>query len=231
MNRAEDGYVVSVEILQPVAGYRLRLPLLLVTEDGRERHEITIEDTLTRVEWKTSSKPEYIHFDPESDLFRRLQPDEAPPILRDITLEPKSVSVIAAADDAFDAAARRLAESLMDVAPRLTSGLPDAAGGQPLLLISTSENLQSQLERLDLALPAGLPDGAYSAAAWTARLASGAPVLVISADDTAALEALLRPLPHYGGQSYVMFDAGRAVERGIWPVSRGPLYLDLGGAN
>jgi hypothetical protein len=52
-------------------------------------------------------------------------------------------------------------------------------------------------------------------------------VLVISADDGAALQGLLRPLPHYGGQSYVLFDGGRATTRGIWPVKRGPLLLDF----
>ena len=45
-------------------------------------------------------------------------------------------------------------------------------------------------------------------------------MLVISADDAAALQTLLRPLPHYGGQSYVLFEGGRAASRGIWPVTR-----------
>ena len=68
---------------------------------------------------------------------------------------------------------------------------------------------------------------AHSAAAWTARRANGAPVLVVTAENVAELASLLRPLPHYGGQSYVLFAAGRAVSRGIWPLTRGSLYLDL----
>jgi hypothetical protein len=50
---------------------------------------------------------------------------------------------------------------------------------------------------------------------------------VVTADNAAELASLLRPLPHYGGQSYVLFAAGRAVSRGIWPLTRGSLYLDL----
>jgi hypothetical protein len=57
----------------------------------------------------------------------------------------------------------------------------------------------------------------------------GAPLLVVSARSSAELEALLRPLPHYGGQSYVLFDAGRAQSRGVWQLRRGPLYRDLSG--
>jgi hypothetical protein len=41
---------------------------------------------------------------------------------------------------------------------------------------------------------------------------------VVSAESEDALRALLRPLPHYGRQSYLIFEEARAVERGIWPA-------------
>ena len=34
-----------------------------------------------------------------------------------------------------------------------------------------------------------------------------------------ALEALARPLPHYGGQSWLVFAGSKSVDRGTWPVS------------
>ena len=58
---------------------------------------------------------------------------------------------------------------------------------------------------------------------WTARQSTGTPLLVVAADDAAALEALLRPLPHYRGKSYLVFEGRRAAEKGIWPVLRSPL--------
>jgi hypothetical protein len=82
-----------------------------------------------------------------------------------------------------------------------------------------------------LTIPDELPDVEYGAAAWTARLANNTPVLVVSAQSTVQLQALLRPLPHYAGQSYVLFDGGRALNRGLWPLSRGTLYRDLATAN
>jgi hypothetical protein len=97
----------------------------------------------------------------------------------------------------------------------------------PLLLITSSGDLAAQLAKLELSPPPELSAQQWSAVAWTARLENGNPVLVVSADDAAALQQLLRPLPHYGGQSYVLFDGARAIDRGIWPVKRGPLYLDL----
>jgi hypothetical protein len=40
---------------------------------------------------------------------------------------------------------------------------------------------------------------------------------VISARDAASLKALERGLPHYGRQSWLVFDGGRAAEKGVWP--------------
>jgi hypothetical protein len=135
--------------------------------------------------------------------------------------------VIGSDDAEFIGAARGLAGRLMDVAPRFEQ--LKLAGGidRPLMLITTTDKLAGQLAQLDLQRPAELNRSAWSAAAWTARLANGNPVLIVSADDAAALQTLLRPLPHYGGQSYVLFAAGRAVDKGSWPVRRGPLFLDL----
>ena len=221
------GYRTRIEILQPVKGYRFKLPLLLDTAEGTQRHELTVTDTLTRVEFVTPAKPRYLSVDPGSDVFRRLQQDETPPILRDVTLNPSAVTVVASTDDEFAEVAHRLATRLMDVEPRFDSlpALQDSA--QPVLLIANRADLAERLAQLGLDQSSALPAVAHSAAAWTARRANGAPVLVVTADSTAELASLLRPLPHYGGQSYVLFAAGRAVSRGIWPLTHGSLFLDL----
>ena len=223
----EAGYRTRIEILQPVSGYRFKLPVLLVTDEGNQRHEIIVDNTLTRVEFVTPAKPRYLHVDPDSDVFRRLQQDETPPILRDVTLNPSAITVIASTDAGFVAAARNLAARLMDVEPRFDtlSALENSA--RPLLLIATTDNLAGQLAKLRLERSPELPDTVHSAGAWTARRANGAPILVVMAENADELQSLLRPLPHYSGQSYVLFTAGQAVSRGIWPLDRGSLYLDL----
>ena len=45
------------------------------------------------------------------------------------------------------------------------------------------------------------------------------PLAVISAQDATALNALQRGLPHYGGQSWLVFEQGRVIDKGIWPAS------------
>jgi hypothetical protein len=223
------GYLTRVEILQPVPGYRLGVDVSLVSEAGAEQRRVFIEDRLTRLEWATPARPQSIEIDPHTDLFRRLHIGETPPIMRDITLNPESVTLIAGTQPGFADTARQLAGRILDTAPNFLEQEGARGPGQPLLLIVDFDSLPGQLERLQLTEPAELPGVDHDAAAWTARLANNTPVLVVAAASTQALGALLRPLPHYGGQSYVLFDAGRAQSRGLWPLSRGALYRDLSG--
>ncbi|MDQ2105762.1 M1 family peptidase, partial [Azospirillum sp. C340-1] len=58
---------------------------------------------------------------------------------------------------------------------------------------------------------------------WAFRAGNRRPVLAVAADDAAALQALLRPLPHYGRQSWLVFEGTRAADRGVWPAGDSPL--------
>jgi hypothetical protein len=52
-------------------------------------------------------------------------------------------------------------------------------------------------------------------------------VLVIEAEDAAALVALLGPLPHYGRQSWLAFRADQAVAKGIWTGRASPMRIEF----
>ena len=227
VNQDEAGFRTRVEILQPVTGYRFQLPVSLTTVDGTRQYEITIDDTLTRVEFVTPAKPLYFQADPDSDVFRRLHQKETPPILRDVTLDPETRTLIASNNADFSEAARSLTSRLVDTQPRFDNLAEAQRPGNSLLLITTNDRLTEDLKLLGLERPSALPELSYSAEVWTTRRTDGAAVLVVSAANTDELKSLLRPLPHYGGQSYVLFEAGRALGRGIWPITRGALFRDL----
>ena len=160
-------------------------------------------------------------------MFRRLTVEETPPILRDVTLNPRTQTLVVGSGSAFVDSARELASRLLDTEPVLLEAgqMPEAR--RPLLLITTQTDLDEQLTRLKFEPPAALPESSHGAVAWTSRFADGTPVLVVATRSDAELGALLRPLPHYGGQSYAFFDAGRVQNRGVWQLERGPLYRDL----
>jgi aminopeptidase N len=53
---------------------------------------------------------------------------------------------------------------------------------------------------------------------WTVIRDGPPPVAVVAARDVASLLALQGPLPHYGAQSWLVFDGRRALDRGVWPA-------------
>ena len=58
-----------------------------------------------------------------------------------------------------------------------------------------------------------------SAQVWTIpRPPQATPIAVVSARDAEAIAALERPLPHYGAQSWLVFDGRKATARGVWPL-------------
>ncbi len=93
----------------------------------------------------------------------------------------------------------------------------------PLLVIGSTREVATFLARHGLA---GIPDtlsGRGTSRVWTANWRNEQPLLVVAADNIQAMQALLRPLPHYGSRSYLVFDGRRAIDKGIWPTTSSPL--------
>ena len=200
-----DGYRTRVELRQRGEPYRLGVSLDLQTDEGVERHRVTLSGPAKTLEFTTRARPRALQIDPASDLFRRLDSSETPPIMRDVTLHPATLTAVVGGGE-FDAVATA-ASPLLVIAP-----------------VAALARIERVLKLDAVAIPMA-PES--SAGAWTARRAGGGTALLVVARDLTALAAMARPLPHYGGQSYVYFDGARARERGLWPVARGPLYREL----
>jgi aminopeptidase N len=86
-----------------------------------------------------------------------------------------------------------------------------------LLLIGTHDEIDSMLRKLNLTRPKELHNQG-TAQVWATKTSRATVAIVVSVKDAAALQALMRPLPHYGGHSYLIFDGARAIEKGVWPT-------------
>ncbi len=220
-----EGSGVTLTLRQSEPQYGLTVPVEVRTAAGTERHTIRLDGRETTVTIRTAAAPRALSVDPGFDLFRRLAPGEAPPILRDVTLDHAATTVLAADGPAAETA-RALAERLADGKPRIAAA-DRADPAAPLALIGTAGEVDRLLSRLGLPpVPESLA-GRGTARVWTARTAQGRPVLVVAAEDAAALQALLRPLPHYGRQSWLVFEGARAVDRGVWPGGDSPLRVSF----
>jgi hypothetical protein len=217
---------VDVEVTQTAPAWRLRLPLALQFEDrAEELRWVDLDGERQRFTLHTDRRPVGVSLDPGARVFRRLAPGEAPPILRQAMLDPATVTVLAGAATTGESLARRLAEH----PPKLHS-VTAAPPSQPLLLVGLASEVDRYLARHGLPRrPAELAAASRQPTAWvwTAERRNGAPLTVVEARDEGALSALARPLPHYGRQSWILFDGPTALARGVWP-SR-PQRISLGG--
>jgi len=207
------GWRISVSLAQDAA-YELRVPVQLLTDTGQEARVFDLSAENQSFEFQSSSRPRELLLDPDARMLRKLAADEAPPILRRVAVDPSLRTILVSAS--LETLSLKLAEALAEHPVNL---LPPAEKPveAPLLVIGLHADIGAWLARHALPpRPATLPSKS-SAQVWTATRPSGAPIAIVSARDAQSLEALLRPLPHYGGQSYVVFDGAKAIARGVWP--------------
>jgi aminopeptidase N len=217
-----DGYRIYFTISQDQPAYRLTVPVLVETKSGVRRERVVLKRGETKLSLTLASQPTALHIDPAQDVFRRLLPGEAPPILRDVTLASNTTTIVTAADPAMNRIARQLAGRLLDTRVQLKDRAAELKA-TPLLIIGTTQEVEAALARHGLAgIPAKLA-GRGTARVWTAYWQGDLPLLAVAADNSQALGALLRPLPHYGSRSYLVFDGRRAIDKGVWPATRSPL--------
>lgn len=208
------GSRVEVGIEQSPPAYALQVPIDLVGA-GAQRTELVAIDALRETaSLDTLFRPESVALDPDLRLFRRLDPRALPPILRQVMLDPSTALVVASQDAAVSDAARALAARLLDTGPQ-----PDT-GGQPLLIIGLEKDVDRLLAARSLPPRPEILGTTGTAQVWTSRQIDGKALVVVSARDAGSLLALQRPLPHYGRQSWLVFEGAKAIDRGVWPAEQ-----------
>ena len=152
-----------------------------------------------------------VALDPDLLLFRRVAPEEAPPILREAMLAGRPTMLALTTDAGVQAAARELVARLFERTGRASATVTLVAGLHADIDRWLS---QSQMEPR----PAMLNPERGTAQVWTVRASDGGVFVLVSVSHASALAALARPLPHYGSQSWLAFDGARALDRGVWPA-------------
>jgi hypothetical protein len=202
------GPQIRIGIEQSAPAYALRLPVEALFDGRSETRRVDIDRATQSVNLQFKTMPQSVRLDPELRLWRLLERVELPPILRQWIVARSPAVVFSGKTKSAVVLAERLFES-----PYREVTQPDS---EPLLIIGLHGDVDAALERLELPPRPAMLAGKGTAQVWTVR-ESKTPVAVISAKDDASLEALARPLPHYGSQSWLAFDGARLIERGAWP--------------
>ncbi|RVU38898.1 M1 family peptidase [Hwanghaeella grinnelliae] len=215
-------HTLHVTLRQKGPLYRLTVPIIVETEGEAIHEQVRLSSAEETFSIELESAPLRVRVDPDFDVFRRLLPGESPPILRDITLARNVDATVLGSDEGFASAARALTGRLS----KNPTWVPKRAPTGPAIVIGNSADIVSYVrDHLESDIPEPVSESA--AAAWTFRSPEGHPVLLIRAIDTAGIERMMRPLPHYGSRSYVTFEDGRATDKGVWKTTDSPLSRDL----
>lgn len=216
-NAVDDGHELTLTLTQSEPVYQLQVPVVVETEQGPVSHRLDLHQTQQTFTLKLAGKPQVVLLDPDLRLFRQLAPQEAMPILRDVMVHPATETLILSNKDDIRQLAATLAEKLQRRTPKILTEA-SALSAAPTMIIGLHADVERWLEAQALPpIPQAIA-AKGSAQVWTVAQPDGATLAIVSATDTAALEALQRPLPHYGRQSYLAFDGRQVIEKGIWPM-------------
>ncbi len=216
---------LALALEQRAPAYALRLPLEIVYADHSETRWIDSERNQNVVTLAVAAAPEGVRLDPDVRVWRRLERTQLAPILRQWVAATAPRVLIVSPTVAVHEAANALGLRLFENAPRTIASDELRLGHEPVLLVGLRADVDAALAKAGLpAMPASLAAqaGAGTAQVWTVEHALGPPLAVIAASDAIALNALLRPLPHYGAQSWLLFNGSHLLASGVWPMP-GPL--------
>ena len=225
--QGNGGGVLHVELSQSGPTHTLHLPLQMEDGSGSQTRWLNVSKARETIRLTLERAPQTLSLDPELRVWRRLDEAQLPPILRRWMLESAPQVVIADEGDAALAqAGKSLAARFFERPPRVVSRAALSSARDPVLLVGTHAAIDATLAH------AGLPPRPASLGArgtaqvWTLREGARS-VAVVSARDPAALAALERPLPHYGGQSWLLAEGSRVFERGVWDAQGAAVAVEM----
>ena len=236
----------SFRLIQQGGVFDLLVPLRVRPSSGAKRDiSVRVREQETVVDLAAAhAAPDaaQVELDPELRLWRRLDPATVPPIFREIFISPRSQLFLASQAPEWRVPATALAARLLDMQAREVAEAELLLSPElPMLVIGDANSIRRLLPGLGMgglpevllqanpADPVGPRPLKGSAQAWTARASNGKTFAFVMADSPDQLGTLQRSLPHYGRQSWLVFQEGRVIGQGAWPVPARSLRLNAGG--
>jgi hypothetical protein len=233
----------GARLVQHGAVFDLLVPLRIRMASGEMRElQVRVRDRETAVAElapaATAPGAKEVELDPEFRLWRRLDSNSVPPIFREVFISPRSEVFVANKSSEWIAPAMQLAGRLLDAQARQVSEAELLVAPEvPALVVGDRDSVIRVLSSLGLGR---LPDVLFeddpakpvdrrpikgSAQAWTARTKSGKTIAFVMTESAATLGPLQRSMPHYGRQSWLVFQDARVVGQGAWPVTAQTLSI------
>ena len=230
------GWKVSGLVKQTSPSFRLSADIMLDTGDGKILKAVVVDGPTTAFEIDSAKRPKRVVFDPENNLFRRLDPVELPPTVNSLRgARDVLVAIGKNADPRARAAGEYLASALglkEYTIREYNAGEAVDVGGKSVLWIgpplSTGRLPQSvRLGPSEFMLNNETYDqpGDTFFGMFHHPVDTGHVVGVLLPNSYTGFETVCRKVPHYGKYSYLAFRKGQNTAKGTWPIEESPLVV------
>jgi len=209
---------VQLEMSQDAKPYDLSVPLRLLVKDKTIDTRVHLTASTLAVNIPVPAAASAVQIDPQFEVWRKLYPEEAPPILRDL-VAAESVQMMAVGKRiGDDATALANAFSEGDILVVNPPDKPDAS--RPLIIVGSKTAVTAYLKEQSLpGRPAEIAPGVVEV--WVFQDITRK-VAVIAMETGAKknhdLSKLGQRLRHFGGSSWVSIAADGETVRGNWPI-------------
>jgi aminopeptidase N len=237
--RSPSGHAVMFTLTQAEPPFNVDVPVVVMTEAGSIETSVRLSETSKTFTVNTESSPVSLLVDADFDTFRKLYAEEIPVTIGGALANEEGIIIIGGGEDP----AIRMSLSTMSHALGVEGDTIDEAqagpvefGGSHLWFLGRGDALEEILRETDVRLG----EGAVSVAGTEFDIAGrtfictlrnphdeDSIVAVVISEDTEPLPSILRKLPHYGRNSYLIFEGDTAIERGVWETEGSPLRADF----
>jgi len=222
----------DIKQIQGGFAYRLDVPYVIKFSDGTQTKQWVknVTGTVQRCLVRVGKEPVELQIDPDFDLFRALDPKEAPPTLSGFLAEEKPLIILPDSTD-----------SLMDVYTEIAAAFnrqggatvirkgdvtPQTTANRTILYLGNHDSIKvAPVVELNGSPVTG--NDIAVANVWRDSADPNRVHLAIWGQSAAALKPIAAKLPHYGKYSCLAFSAGNNVAKGTYEVHSSPLNVSL----
>ncbi len=170
---ADSGYGLSITLNQSAPIYQLRVPIAIQSQEKTEIQWLDLHQDQQTFTLTLPDKPLSVSLDPDLRLFRQLALNEAPPILREVMVNPTTETMVLSDKGEIRKIAETLASKLQQRAPKLIATNQQLSAA-PTLVIGLQPEIDVWLAAKQLPARPDEINKKGTAQAWTLARSDGA---------------------------------------------------------
>jgi len=250
VEKNEGNFLLSVTLaqLQDAGAFDLDVPIAVFTEKGLQNFVVNLKEKNQEFTLKITDKPLKLAVDPQYDVFRILDPMEAPPTWSKILASTENLVVLPSQADETH---KKLYQDFFDKWKAVDNDrfdlvfdndLKSLPSGKTSWIIGFENNFAAEINAVisnyhssvlgDLVVfenaATATENHSFVLTVYNSQN-SKYNMAFIAIDNKQAIDGLIRKLPHYGKYSYLGFEGDEPVNvaKGQWPVFNSPLVKVL----